>query len=915
MKTARIVTAAARAKAAGPSSTATAPTRSTAAKRKTRADEQDEDGESDHNPARRPRGRPRKGTDQEDSQSGSETAARVTRTRVAKAAASDPANEPKTRGRPRKNTATEAARPAGEAPRRTTTRARAGTATRSTAAAMARSAPKKSVTFDETNKENIEPAGKKAAASKGLASRPARRAQTPTNHTTSGPKETEHAEKKPLSPKKVTQIPILRGREAADEEHGREQSPSSPVKKTPVKPSASSIPVARSADSEADEKDPDSTVAINAAILNAPESTTATFGSPPRRPPPSPSRDTMKSPAKRMANIPLPGSAMKHHSIAGSNSQDKGSQKSTMFQTPAKRPPSPIKAMAFPSSQKPQDAQDAFKASLFQSPAKRALPGLQPLSERQDTVAICETPAMKPLALSASVRTENRRPSEKLTFEDQDDGISELLADELLANTTQASRFSGRLSDVLPRHADPIADEEADGYEGSGGDEDDAVDLVQTASFYEEQPAEQEPVAEKEPSNDGEDMSQERSQEPEVQSTPMAQTTTQNPMFQLREKDMDPCHDMTIMSDSDDESDMQNNAISFTPGASKGRRSTMGLSTLADQLGSWSAASPIKVDSSPTATVAINGHITAAKPTPAVTPASEASPVKTSYFEEEMSAEQDTGAATPSADKPEQSLEALEDVVVTDEDLALAHEANEMSHMDMHAENAESARSFGDAASEASQEYGDENQMPIDPAILGAQPPVTPARPAPRNFSTTTKVPLKPADESSPSKKKRRFTAASIPSNASGSLPKSATVISYSPTKEKHRNSDAFDMADEPCTPGEKSDLWSSMGTPARTPRRDVNAQLLRGAVVFVDVHTSEGADASSIFVELLSHMGARCVKNWTWNPSGSAHSESSSSRIGITHVVFKDGGKRTMEKVRQSKGVVQCVGVSWVLE
>lgn len=122
-------------------------------------------------------------------------------------------------------------------------------------------------------------------------------------------------------------------------------------------------------------------------------------------------------------------------------------------------------------------------------------------------------------------------------------------------------------------------------------------------------------------------------------------------------------------------------------------------------------------------------------------------------------------------------------------------------------------------------------------------------------------------------------------------------------------------MADEPCTPGEKSDLWSSMGTPARTPRRDVNAQLLRGAVVFVDVHTSEGADASSIFVELLSHMGARCVKNWTWNPSGSAHSESSSSRIGITHVVFKDGGKRTMEKVRQSKGVVQCVGVSWVLE
>ncbi|KAK8074687.1 hypothetical protein PG997_009350 [Apiospora hydei] len=105
------------------------------------------------------------------------------------------------------------------------------------------------------------------------------------------------------------------------------------------------------------------------------------------------------------------------------------------------------------------------------------------------------------------------------------------------------------------------------------------------------------------------------------------------------------------------------------------------------------------------------------------------------------------------------------------------------------------------------------------------------------------------------------------------------------------------------------------MGTPARTPRKDLNPALLRGAVCFVDVHTTEGADASAVFVDLLTSMGARCVKTWTWNPSSPNESESSQSKIGITHVVFKDGGKRTMEKVRESGGVVQCVGVGWVLD
>ena len=108
---------------------------------------------------------------------------------------------------------------------------------------------------------------------------------------------------------------------------------------------------------------------------------------------------------------------------------------------------------------------------------------------------------------------------------------------------------------------------------------------------------------------------------------------------------------------------------------------------------------------------------------------------------------------------------------------------------------------------------------------------------------------------------------------------RNATVISYSPTKNHESNAfedHSVDQEDQdraesvlpPITPQKSEVSWSTMGTPARTPRRDIDPALLRGSVVFVDVHTSEGADASGIFVELLSQMGARCVKSWPWNPS-----------------------------------------------
>ena len=109
--------------------------------------------------------------------------------------------------------------------------------------------------------------------------------------------------------------------------------------------------------------------------------------------------------------------------------------------------------------------------------------------------------------------------------------------------------------------------------------------------------------------------------------------------------------------------------------------------------------------------------------------------------------------------------------------------------------------------------------------------------------------------------------------------------------------------------------------TTAKAPARAT----LQGAVVYVDVHTTEGADASSIFTDLLTHLGAKCVKTWSWNPragmkaTGAQHGNlmdgDGVSKVGITHVVYKDGGVRTLEKVRDTDGLVKCVGVGWILE
>lgn len=249
--------------------------------------------------------------------------------------------------------------------------------------------------------------------------------------------------------------------------------------------------------------------------------------------------------------------------------------------------------------------------------------------------------------------------------------------------------------------------------------------------------------------------------------------------------------------------------------------------------------------------------------------------------------------------------------------------------------------------SQPSEEYGDENALPLDPQLLNPEPTVnrptltcTPQKlfcSRSREVHTVSKVPLRPSSDDSPidlPRKRSRSLAGPLTDIKASQQDENAcndiflpTVHDASVLKEVtsgHSTTVESFVSEVSHTPG--GTIFSNFTSPVGNLRKGF-PNVLKGAVVYVDVHTTEGADASGIFLDLLTQMGARCVKQWLWNSrSGAAISGENvatpspdcatpSSKIGITHVVFKDGGRRTLEKVREANGVVLCVGVGWVLE
>ena len=353
------------------------------------------------------------------------------------------------------------------------------------------------------------------------------------------------------------------------------------------------------------------------------------------------------------------------------------------------------------------------------------------------------------------------------------------------------------------------------------------------------------------------------------------------------------------------DSDAPGDQLSFTP--------------LADQLSSWTASSPNKQSARTPprqgrGMFSLGGAGMVVTPEQTVDEIPTGSPAKTSFFEDEM-------AMRDGEENVEDASSA--EMVSNEQDLAALQVSQE---------------------SQASEEYGDENAMPSDAEILRAEQDhtltctpakaLTPAKKIsqqPREIHTVSKVPLRASAEGSPlivTRQRSRSFGGPL------SVVHGARHDSAGQTKAPQDADNENARLDQPATPvlvattlpqTPGSAMRLDAETPGRSVRKPVVPDVLQGAVVFVDVHTSEGADASGIFVDLLTQMGARCVKQWSWNPKTSIGSSlnsiapqaasSDTTRVGITHVVYKDGGKRTLEKVRSSNGVVLCVGVGWVLE
>jgi hypothetical protein len=861
-----------------------------------------------------------------------------TRGRPKKVAVETPAPEPtkSTRARAKKIEVTEEeAIVMEEVPKR---------AVRTRAATVTKAAPKKTVKFEEPDKENIAPVSATEKAKPkvpeigtGLRAKPVRKPATTTRATRRRAKtivEESVIKSSPLSPKKATQVATARDLGSDDELAKNEKTPMKPLMKSPMKPPGSVFGTAKKLDFS-------NSITANRVSVNQ-DFKGSVMGSPARRPPQSPFKESMKTSAQR---VPLGGSMLQSPfkpSLPAPKSAPANSPfKAPLLQSPARRPQSPTKVDEAGSPTRSGNSNSLFNATPKVSTFKIS---------RFATPRTITKSAVRPGQILPPTLPENNSTVDSSASNNTSDAT--MTADSTL-------KFSGRLSSIMPRDTDPafvISEAIAEELEVQPLEEVDAVGepmAVDQADFIVvEDPMDSQSIT-----------------------PPVSPPRNSTGAFSLRETDENPFQD----SDSEDElasgspkyspipltgfkisshdfasspaSPTPFAAISKTPRTATTSRSErnlkIGFTPLARQLSDWMAASPEKSESvasdaeqTPTAS---NGLINAEMAADA-----QPSPSKSTYFDDAMSVHDEMVAAPEPSSAETDIMESFELVELDEEDLALAHEADELSLLEPdlivtpasadifsteeveQIMSAEPAIAIEEPApSEASQEYGDENAIPIDPALFAIQVPqpqaittfATPKRVlAERTFHTVSKVPLKPAAEDSPmraSPLKRSASISRLPvQRPTERLSRNNTVISYSPTKSTPRatpkqSSEDVVMQDIISTPSKpEMTTWSTMGTPARTPRRDVNPALLKGAVVFVDVHTTEGADASILFTELLTQMGARCVKRWDWNGKGEE-----GTKIGITHVVFKDGGKRTLEKARETGGVVSCVGVGWVLE
>ena len=695
----------------------------------------------------------------------------------------------------------------------------------------------------------------------------------------------------PLSPKKIGQVAKSNSNGSEDELCG-ENTPLKILSHSPIRPPPSSI---RRCDGTA----PDCEFNTTTASSSPPKcSTTNILQSPARRPPPSPFKDALrKSPKKGSL-----GNTVPRPSLAATQSP----ARSTMKGSPKRglAPTSVVKPIMF--------AQRPLKASLLQSPARR--PTGSPIrnalltspSRRGYVSAHLEEnkPSSPPeVACSSPLRTA-RTPDQAFKVHKisatGDNVVPETTSPDPISHEA-ANEFAEvhRRSSMAPVFTYEIAEEayQAGPYSENILTASDAKPestyKKQSSYPHDARPLEAPAFSLASPvfrfSVEESDSEDELASPQKVYlSTPLSRNEVSADDFALTG------------------ADSSVGSRKKTTWSSRAKRSPTTMTPLAAQMSAWLASSPER--KLPTAAFQSADNVFSS-----VEAATQESPPKASFFDDEM-------AVLHSKDETMPDVQMKED----EQNLLLLRTSHD---------------------SQASEEYGDENQVPaIEPNLVqenmvsqDQSMTCTPAKVFSmhsREIHTVCKVPLRPAaDELLSPLKVPRKRSRSLAGSSSQTIRSQEPHRSISPMLRQAQISDGALSGHGGCaTPVMhrcSNDDSLIVGTP-RTLRKSKFSNVLKGAVIFVDVHTTEGEDASGIFLELLTQMGARCVKQWSWNPRDSmsnvAHSpeggtneidevESSNNKIGITHVVYKDGGKRTMEKVRASKGVVHCVGVGWVLE
>lgn len=853
--------------------------------------------------------------------------------------------------------------------------------------------PRKKVTFldmiTDSDKENQPITSSTATDPKqkikiGIKSKPVRKATAPPGERDSAGIATEERKKEPLSPKKATQV-ARSGSSASSADDAEDDDLSSPrpriprhngspVKRDPHRPFNSPVkkidfvsPTKPSSQGPSPPRGAQCEQTLFSSSIQEAMADSVMLSSPPRRLPPSPYKDSMRDSPRRALFQPMGLSSHSETQDMKVYSPLKISPKKGSLGVSF--PQSPFKSI----STQPQD-----KSTLLQSPAKRPSSPLKSLGSsliNETQIRKSTTPLaientflchIKPSAVPAKHKSPTKLFDQAIKEELNTDSA---FADYPLGCGMGLFGVRGSSGGLGGNSYHPVLEDASDvspaGSPAQGLNDPFVIsEILSTPSGY---------VSGYDICHQDASVSSTRDCIPPAAPSPPIFMNSRAPLVYRDD----------IVEESDDE--LMKDASPLKLNNDLSRRNTLlgaaaeydmsdidrseeklGFTPLAERLSQWGAISPVKRRSSrlqnrgifsplkPSELVDHGSHVSEKDnglehvPQPLALRLSIASGIPCStLFEDGMSVhhrESVDGAVVATElgnDMVREKCDKTTNNMIGDDAMDLAPEILENSDGDNEA--------FGDENAAPS-----DSTVPIDPRLFDedvsrskdlvekANPIVLPmsvtpvrSRVYPRTIHTVSKVPLRPDGDGSvlkvPRKRVRSLSSSPI-KNSSRQLGKTKLVPALSPQKAmlslKQSHDDIAGCEAESEQPNEAPDKYnasksirSSEKSAAKSPSKSnpVNDKVLQGAVVFADVHTAEGADASGIFVELLTQMGARCVKSWSWNPRASLSPVDSldpkEGKVGITHVVFKDGGVRTLEKVREANGLVKCVGVGWVLE